>query len=201
MSEKELDKYSLPPEQEEEYKSDGFGKTKAPDCDGLIKMWIHVRRDSQIPEFDAITEIRFQLEGLEKYKDFNETVLGIILESGDMFVEDALKLTERDITLETDQRLHGGPKTSPFERPNFIPALRALKKAVCDYFEKTEQLNRLKKATEEVLCTCRYVTNHEILDHIKAGKTTFEEIKSCTGAGTGCNSCIPRVQTFIKNNL
>ncbi|MBI5754224.1 (2Fe-2S)-binding protein [Candidatus Peregrinibacteria bacterium] len=171
--------------------SDGFGKSKSADDKTLLKIWIKVRKDSQIPEFDTITECKWSFEGEDNLRKYTERLVELVNENGGIFVEDALKLQERDIFSMVDEKIH------PSEA-FVIPALRALKKAIVNYFENTKQDERMRKATETIICHCRHVTDADIQESIEKGCKTLEEISMATGAGTGCNSCIGRVTEILS---
>jgi len=182
--------HELTLQQAEIYQADGFGKSKATDEKTLIKTWIKVRRDREIPEFDVITEFKWSFEGEDSLRKYTEKLADILNENGGMFVEDALKLKEKDIFSMLNENIH--PKDA-FP----IPALRAMKKAIVNYFENTKQKERLLKATETIICHCRHVTDLDIQEAIEKGYDTLEALSAATGAGTGCNSCIGRVAEIL----
>lgn len=159
--------------------ADGFGKTRSPDGQTLIKIWLKIRKDREIPDFDAIEKLEFALEGPDD--PYTDRLVQMVTEHMGMFVNDALKLTERDIEPGVE----------------FIPALRALKKAIHNYFEESGQLERYRKATEKLICSCRNVTDQEIKDLIAKGKSSLEEIQVHTGAGTGCGTCLRSILGLI----
>lgn len=172
------------------YKSDGFGQTKSPDGKEIIKVWIKIRKDSQIPEFDAITELRYFTEGFENFADLHTKLAEMTNDMGGMFIEDILKLKDRDVFSFSGEQIH--PKDI---QP--VPLLKALKKSIVDYFKKTNQEARMLKATESVICSCRHVTNHDLEEAMQNGHNTVEALKMATGAGTGCSSCSTRLQGII----
>ena len=183
--------YELTLQQAENYQADGFGESKSPDQKLLIKTWIKVRRDREIPEFDAIEEFKWSFEGEDVLRNYTEKLAEMLNENGGMFIEDALKLKEKDISSMLKEEVQ--PK-DVFP----IPALAAMRRAIIDYFEKTKQLERLRKATETVVCHCRQVTDLDIQDAIKKGHRTLEALSAATGAGTGCESCVNRVLEILE---
>lgn len=183
--------HELTQQQAENYQLDGFGKSKSADGKTLIKIFIKVRRDSQIPEFDSITECKWTFEGEDNLRKYTEKLIEVINENSGMFVEDALKLKEKDIFSMLNEKVN--PQDS-----FVIPALRALKKAIVNYFEKTNQTERLRKATETVICHCRHVTDADIQDAMEKGRKTLEEVSMATGVGTGCNTCIGKVTEILS---
>lgn len=47
------------------------------------------------------------------------------------------------------------------------------------------------------VCVCRGVTKETIVDAIKGGAKSFEEVKACTTAGSGCSLCEPIIEDII----
>lgn len=183
--------YELTQQEAENHQSDGFGKSKTADGKTLIKTWVKIRRDREIPEFDAIEEFKWCIEGEDNFRKYNEKLAEMLNENGGMFVEDALKLKEKDIFSMLNEDIK--PQDS-----FVIPALRAMKKAIVNYFEKTSQKERLRKATETVICHCRHVTDLEIQEAMEKGHNTLEALSGATGAGTGCNTCINKVAEILS---
>lgn len=53
------------------------------------------------------------------------------------------------------------------------------------------------------ICLCKGITEEEIVDAVKNGATTYEEVKEKTGAGTGvCKGarCKSKIVTIIEEN-
>lgn len=184
----------LPENQKDTYEADGCGQSKDSEAKTLYQFYVHVRKDSQIPSFDALSDLRYLITPEDPQDKYTQTLIRMVLDGAGMFLEDILKLQEKDIFSAAGEEIH--PKDS-FP----IPSLKALKKAVCNYFLKSGQQERYRKATETVICSCRHVTDYEITDCIEKGQSTYEEISRSTGLGTGCGSCIPRAKSFIKTSL
>jgi bacterioferritin-associated ferredoxin len=176
--------------QSEVFEADGHGKTKSPDGENLMKIWVNIRKDSEIPEFDAVKEVFWYAEGFSEQDKYTKIILNLVSEYGGMFVSDAIKLEEKDIFSMAGEEIH------PQDRFP-IAALRALKKALCDYFHKSGQKDRYLRATQKVVCTCRHVTDHEINEAISLGKNTLEALQKHTGAGGGCGRCIREVESYL----
>lgn len=51
---------------------------------------------------------------------------------------------------------------------------------------------------DEIICNCMQITRGEIIEAIKAGKHTIEEIGDETEAGTVCGSCHDDIEDIIK---
>lgn len=176
-----MSNYKLSDLQAENNTADGFGKNRTADASGLIQIWINVRKDSQIPAFDAISETQYHIQGLEDQEADIEALMEMLNEYGGMFIDDALKLNERDV--------------------KSVLALKALKKAIIDYFRNTSQEERLRKATENIICSCRHVTDHDILEAMEKGHKTVEALQMVTGAGSGCSSCQNKVKAIISQPI
>lgn len=129
---------------------------------------------------------------MEQYQKYTDILLNMATEHMGMFVNDGLKLEEKDLYSMAGEDLRAMDGVFP---P--IPALRALKKALQNYLLNTAQEERLKRVTEKLVCTCRNVTDYEIKDAAKRGMTTFELVRDFTGAGAGCGSCVNKVKEII----
>jgi bacterioferritin-associated ferredoxin len=176
--------------QAELIEADGVGKSKSPDGTSIIKVFIKVRKDSQIPEFDAISDFKIYCEGFEAMDKYHTKLAEMLTEMGGMFIEDVLKLKERDLFSALGEELHPKDEFT-------IPALKALQKAIVNYFKQSGQDARAKKATQELVCFCRHVSNHDIEAAVKNGHDSFEQVQSITGAGTGCGSCSNKTKELI----
>ncbi|MGN6246173.1 MAG: nitrite reductase large subunit NirB [Motilibacteraceae bacterium] len=48
------------------------------------------------------------------------------------------------------------------------------------------------------VCSCRGVTKAEVVEAVRAGRCSdVASVKSCTGAGTGCGSCVPMLKSLL----
>jgi len=199
-----------------DFKADAFARAMPPDDSGFIQVWVDVRRDEQIPSFDAIANVSYYAEGLEVFDDVHEGFFAMLGDGMGMFVDDVFALKESDVVdfIEKNRvssNLSASIKPSESNESdnfsnssndfNFIPALRALKKALADYLNSSGQADRLRAMSEKIVCSCRNVSDFEIADAVKRGKTTFELVKKFTGAGASCGACRPRVEDVIKKSL
>ena len=56
-----------------------------------------------------------------------------------------------------------------------------------------------KLAQGKIVCACKQVSENSIKDAITAQQSpNSENIGQCTGAGTGCGSCIPDIEQLIE---
>ena len=59
-----------------------------------------------------------------------------------------------------------------------------------------------KLAQGKIICACKQVGINTITDAIQnEGCQTLESIKSCTGAGTGCGSCLPEIGMMLAEKI
>lgn len=55
---------------------------------------------------------------------------------------------------------------------------------------------------DALICSCEAVSKGTICSHVSSGTATnINEIKNCTGAGTGCGGCVPLVKDLINATL
>lgn len=53
------------------------------------------------------------------------------------------------------------------------------------------------------ICTCKKITEEVIVNAVKEGAKTFEEVKDATKAGSGCckgRKCKSKINEIIENN-
>ncbi|WP_337173265.1 nitrite reductase large subunit NirB [Paludisphaera sp.] len=52
------------------------------------------------------------------------------------------------------------------------------------------------------VCSCNNVTENQVREAIRSGGlSTLDQVKTCSGAGTGCGGCLPRVSGLLKAEL
>ena len=54
---------------------------------------------------------------------------------------------------------------------------------------------------DETICYCYGVTKKDIIDAIKNGAKTLEDIQDATGAGTACGRCNGAIGNILKQEL
>ena len=157
----------------------------------MLELEIAVRRDSQIPEFDSIVDIKILVNDFPEQEALTKFMLQKFETSGlGIFVDDIMKMSDYDFLNEFDSKI---------DRLNSYPVyiLRSLKDAVLDYLKQSEQIDRYRNYASNVICFCRNVTNLDILEAKKIHGFDFETIKKVTGAGSGCGSCIEKVKSLL----
>lgn len=56
----------------------------------------------------------------------------------------------------------------------------------------------LDKKPDYLVCTCMCIMYSDIVESIKSGSKTFEDLKSELLVGTGCNSCVAEVEEILR---
>ena len=52
---------------------------------------------------------------------------------------------------------------------------------------------------EKVACSCHNVTYGQIIDAVKDGSGTYEEVQEKTGCGKGCGKCEDFIRSMIRD--
>jgi nitrogen fixation protein NifU and related proteins len=173
-------------EDSETFNADGVGYVGSPACGDMMKIWIKVDKDS-----DKIIDLKWKTFGCASAIASTSVLSVMVLENGGMKIEDAIKITPKEITT----RLSGLP-----DRKIHCSVLgdQALQAAVNNYFSKSGQADRIVKEDVHVVCDCLGVTNHEISEAVLEGAKNYHEVQGKTKCGTGCGSCKGRVEGLIE---
>jgi len=59
----------------------------------------------------------------------------------------------------------------------------------------------LMQKPDYLVCTCMGVMYSEIVNAIKAGNATYEQLQETLLVGTGCSSCVEEVHQILKETL
>jgi hypothetical protein len=59
----------------------------------------------------------------------------------------------------------------------------------------------LLEKPDYLVCTCMEVMYSQIVEEIKAGTTTYNELSERLGVGTGCSSCVDEVKQILQETL
>lgn len=51
------------------------------------------------------------------------------------------------------------------------------------------------------LCICHAVTDEDVREHVQAGASSAEEVGDICGAGTGCGSCLDRLDDLVATAM
>ncbi|WP_290797352.1 nitrite reductase large subunit NirB [Flavihumibacter sp. UBA7668] len=56
-------------------------------------------------------------------------------------------------------------------------------------------------AEDAIICSCEGISKKSIIDAVNQGNESFDSIKKCTGAGSGCGGCTPMVKDILQAEL
>ena len=51
------------------------------------------------------------------------------------------------------------------------------------------------------VCSCENVSRGALLDAVGGGCSSLDDLRSCTGAGTGCGGCVPELEQLLRSEL
>lgn len=170
-------------EEIDSFKADGVGLVGSPACGDMMKLWIKVKDDK-------IMDCKWQTFGCASAIATTSMLSVMVTENGGMKIDDALKLSAKDIV----NRLVDLPK-----RKFHCSVLghKALRAAINDYFRKTNQQDRIVVEGARVIDKIMKVTDKDIENAVIDGAKTFEEVQERTKAGIKDKNCIPEVQELI----
>ena len=61
----------------------------------------------------------------------------------------------------------------------------------------TKMKSPFEQRPDYVVCTCMEVMHDQIVDAIKHGADTFEQLSELLGVGMGCSSCVDEVNAIL----
>ncbi len=171
----------------ETYEYDGKGLAGNKKCGDEMLLVIKIDKEKQI-----ITDCKWKTFGcasaIASTSKLSEMVIG-------MKIEDAYKLTPKDITAELgglpDNKIHCS-----------VLGDKALRTAIDDFY-KTHGMKE-KVTTEEavVVCNCMHVTDHDIEEAVLEGARNYQTLQEMTKIGTVCGECkdesIALMNQYIK---
>lgn len=165
---------------------DGIGMVGSPACGDMMKIWIKVE-----PKTEKIYDMKWQTFGCGSAIAATSMMSVMVMEDGGMPINEALKIKPQDIM----QRLDGLPT-----RKVHCSVLgdKALRKAVNDYFKKTNQNERIMTEGAKVIDKVLNITDHDIEEAVLDGAHDLESVQARTKVGTGDPSCIPQVEELTR---
>lgn len=166
--------------------SDGIGLVGSPACGDGMKMFIKVDKEN-----DKVIDCKWQTYGCGTAIASTSAFSVMILQDGGMKINDALKITPKDIA----DYIGGIP---PRKFHCSVLAHKAFREAVNDYFEKSGQNDRIKGGSVKVIDRVLKITNRDIEHAVLEGATTFEAVQRKTKVGVHDKECIPRVKELIE---
>jgi len=171
-------------EDEENYQEDGRGMVGNIKCGDQMLVVIRVQDN-------VITDCKWKTYGcasaIASTSMLSEMVKG-------MSVDKAYKITPEDIVRELgslpSHKIHCS-----------VLGDRALRKAIEDYYERTDQAEKIKQEQVKIICQCMNVTDKDIAGAVKKGDRTYEELQFRTKLGTVCGQCKEKAERLLHEYI
>jgi nitrogen fixation protein NifU and related proteins len=171
-------------EDEGSYKEDGKGIVGNIKCGDQMMVAIKV-------EDERITDCKWKTYGcasaIASTSMLSEVVKG-------MSLDEAYHISPADIA----KKLGGLP-----EHKIHCSVLgdKALRAAIDDYFARTGQTNRIMEEKAKVVCQCMNVSDKDIIQAVKDGARTFEELQFRTKISTVCGQCKEEAERILHESV
>ena len=159
------------------YQDDGKGLVGSPQCGDMMLMAIKVNMESE-----KITDCKWKTYGCASAVGSTSMLSEMLLESGGMTLSQAWSIKPQDIL----DRLGGLPD---HKIHCSVLGDKALRAAICDYYRRTGQANKIPNEDSKIICHCLNVTDKEIKECVEDNVHTFEELQERTKIATGCGKC------------
>ncbi len=173
-------------EEVDESQYNAIGRVGSPACGDEMKIWIKIN-----PATDRITECKWRTFGCGSAIAATSMLSVMVTEGDGMLVDEALKITPKDIML----RLDGLPN-----RKIHCSVLgdKALRTAVNAYFRNSEQFGRVLVEGAKVIDPITNVTDHDIEEAVLDGADTLEKVQQKTKVGVGNPDVVLEVEQLIR---
>ncbi|MEE8483829.1 MAG: iron-sulfur cluster assembly scaffold protein [Nitrospinota bacterium] len=170
---------------EEDFGADGVGMVGNPTCGDMMKIWIKVDKEN-----DRIVDLKWKTFGCASAIGSTSMMSEMVTEDDGMKIDDALSLTPQAIM----DRLGGLPS---IKIHCSVLGDKALRSAIYNYFEQTNQKDRIVEQKATVVCECLNVTDHEIEEEVLEGADSFEKLQERTKISTGCGECREEAESIF----
>ncbi|MDP8212143.1 MAG: iron-sulfur cluster assembly scaffold protein [Candidatus Zapsychrus exili] len=168
---------------EESFKADGKGMVGNVKCGDQMLMAIKVNKDS-----DTIEDCKWKTYGCAS-AIASTSVLSVMVKG--MKLSDAYHITPKDITKELgslpEHKIHCS-----------VLGDKALRAAIDDYYEKSNQEEKIEKDKAKIICQCMSVTDHEIEHSVLEGAKTYLALQEHTKLGTVCGQCETEARKLLE---
>lgn len=165
--------------------ADGVGIEGSAACGDMMKMWIKVNEE------ERIIECKWQTFGCASAIASTSIFSEMITENEGMTLGEALEIKPQDIAA----RLDGLP-TNKFHCS--VLADKALRAAVNNYYERTNQQDKVKKVGVKIVDKSLRITDHDIEEAVLEGVRTFEQLQKRTKIGVQDKNCIPEAEQLLR---
>lgn len=158
----------------------------AHNCGDMMKMWLKIE-----PQNERVQEMKWRTFGCGSAIAATSMFSVMVTENGGMPLVDALKIKPQHIM----ERLGGLPNRKIHCS---VLADKAFRKAVNEYFRKTEQVNRIIIEGARVIDTALNITDKDIEEAVLEGAMDLESVQKKLKVGVGNPEIITEVEQLIR---
>ena len=173
-------------EENEDFQADGQGTVGNMKCGDEMMFLIKVNKEKGI-----IEDCRWKTFGCAS-AIASTSLLSELIKG--MPVDKAYHITYKDIT----DKLEGLPD---HKIHCSVLGDKALRHAIDDYYEKTDQGDKIESKRARVICICMNVTDEDIKEAVLDGARTYLELQEHTKIGTVCGKCKDLATTVMNKNI
>ncbi|HNX91448.1 MAG TPA: iron-sulfur cluster assembly scaffold protein [Candidatus Omnitrophota bacterium] len=171
---------------ENDFKYDAKGEVGNMKCGDQMAFYIQVD-----PKLGTISDCRWKTYGcasaIASTSILSEKVKG-------MKLEDAYKITPKDITKELDglpeHKIHCS-----------VLGDKALRAAIDEYYKSHGMSEKVHKEEAKIICQCMNVTDEEIEHAVLEGARTFLALQEKTKLGTVCGQCKDKATELMNKYI
>ncbi len=169
---------------ESEY--NGAGTVGSPACGDMMKMWINVD-----PETDTIVDCKWQTFGCASAIASTSMLSVMVIENGGTPIEEALSLKPQDIL----ERLGGLP---PRKVHCSVLGDKALRKAINEYFRRSEQYDRIVIEGSIIVDPETKITDRDIEEAVLEGADDMEKLQKKLKVGIKDEKAYAKAEALMK---
>lgn len=171
---------------DEDFKDDGKGMVGNVKCGDQMLMAIKIDKEKNI-----ITDCRWKTYGcasaIASTSVLSEMIKGLTL-------DEAYHLTPKDVAKELGELPENKIHCS-------VLGDKALRAAINDYYERSDQKEKILRDEAKIICQCMNVTDHEIEDAVLEGARTYLELQERTKSGTVCGQCEEEATKCLETSI
>ncbi|MBU6414692.1 iron-sulfur cluster assembly scaffold protein [Patescibacteria group bacterium] len=167
-------------------KFDAFGMVGSPACGDMMSMGLRID-----PQTETIKELRWKTFGCGSAIAATSMFSVMVTENGGMRIDDALKIRPQHIM----ERLGGLPNRKIHCS---VLADKAFRKAVNDYFRRTNQPSRIIIEGARVIDPKLNITDKDIEEAVLEGAMDLESVQKKLKVGIGSPEIITEVEQLIR---
>lgn len=170
----------------DESKYNGVGTVGSPACGDMMKMWVRIDKKT-----DRIKECKWQTFGCASAIASTSMLSVMVTEKSGMKVDKALELRPQDIL----DRLGGLP---PRKVHCSVLGDKALRKAINEYFRRSEQFDRIVVSGSVVIDPDTRITDADIEEAVLEGADTMKKLQQKLKVGITDKDAKAKAEALMK---